>query len=162
MKILVTGATGLIGAHSTAALLRADFSVRLFVRNAEKLNRVLAPFGFGEEDVEVVVGALDDSAAIHEALNGCDGLLHCAGIFSPDPDAAELLLNTNVEGTRLVLEAAASAQLERVVYVSSILALFPPVSDVMRAQDAVADPSEMYAATNDFNISFLPLIGPKP
>ena len=89
MKILVTGATGLIGAHSTVALLRAGFSVRLFVRNAEKLNRILAPFGFGEEDVEVVVGALDDSAAIEKALNGCDGLLHCAGIFSPDPDAAE-------------------------------------------------------------------------
>ena len=147
MKILVTGATGLIGAHSTVALLRAGFLVRSFVRNAEKLNRILAPFGFGEEDVEVVVGALDDSAAIEKALNGCDGLLHCAGIFSPDPDAAELLHKTNVEGTRLVLEAAASAQLERIVYVSSILALFPPVSDVMRAEDAVAEPSEMYAAT---------------
>ena len=147
MKILVTGATGLIGVHCAAALLRAGHELRLLVRDPNKVDRVLAPFGFSQADVEIATGSLDHSNSIESALRGCDGLIHCAGVFSPDPDDAELLLETNVEGTRRILEAAESARLERVIYVSSILALFPPAAEVMRAGDAVAEPREMYAAT---------------
>lgn len=151
MKILVTGATGLIGCHAAAALREAGHSVRLLARDASRLDVVFAPFGLSGGDFEVSLGALEDEGALDEALRGCTGLLHCAGRFSPDRRDAAALRETNVEGTRRVLDAAeqarADAALERVVYVSSILALFPAPGPEMRASDEVASPAEMYAAT---------------
>lgn len=147
MRILVTGATGLIGCHAIAALLDARHQVRAYVRSASKIEAALAPLGHSEADLEIAVGSVDEAAALSAALDGCDGLLHCAGIFSPDKRDADLLVATNVEGTRRVLEAAAASGLERVVYVSSILALFPPSGATMTANDEVASPTEMYAAT---------------
>lgn len=151
MKILVTGATGLIGCHAAAALREAGHAVRLLVRDVSRLDAVFAPFGLSGEEFEVAVGALEDEPALDDAMRGCAGLLHCAGRFSPDPREAAGLRETNVDGTRRVLEAAerarADGSLERVVYVSSILALFPAPGPKMHAGDEVASPVEMYAAT---------------
>ena len=151
MKILVTGATGLIGCHAAAALSEAGHAVRLLVRDPSKLDSVFAPFGRSARDFEVTVGSIEDPAALDEALRGCTGLLHCAGRFSPDRREAEALRETNVEGTRRILEAAERIQpeapFERLVYVSSILALFPAPGPEMHATDDVASPDEMYAAT---------------
>ncbi|MAG31325.1 MAG: hypothetical protein CL908_10610 [Deltaproteobacteria bacterium] len=139
MRILVTGATGLIGCHATAQLVAAGHEVRAFVCDAPKLDRVLAPFGgpegLGPKDVELAFGDLGDRTSLVRALEGCRGLLHCAGLFSPDLASAALLAETNVEGTRRVLEAGSAASLERIVYVSSILALFPPAGARMTADD---------------------------
>jgi len=147
MRILVTGATGLIGCHSVAALLRAGHTVRVFVRDSAKLGPVLAPFGLDETKVEVALGGVGDRDAIRSALVDCQGLLHCAGLFSPARQDEALLVETNVEGTRNVLEGAEEMGLTRAVYVSSMLALFPPRGDTMTAEDEVAKPSSMYAAT---------------
>ena len=151
MRILVTGATGLIGCHAVAALLEAGHTVRVLARDASKTDRVLAPFGRTSADVETVVGSIDDDARLDEAMAGCGGALHCAGLFSPDRRRAAEIEATNVGGTRAVLaaaeRAASSGTLERVVYVSSILALFPASGPRMTANDEVTTPSEMYAAT---------------
>jgi dihydroflavonol-4-reductase len=147
MRILVTGATGLIGCHCVAALIAAGHTVRVFVRDPAKLDRVFAPFGFARASVEVALGGVGERDAIRAALAGCQGLLHCAGLFSPDRQDEALLVETNVDGTRNVLEAAGEMGLERTVYVSSMLALFPPSGDRMTADDEVAKPSSMYAAT---------------
>lgn len=147
MRVLVTGATGLIGCHSVASLIEAGHTVRVFVRDATKLDRVLAPFGLGEADVEVALGEVADGDAVRAGLADCQGLLHCAGLFSPELADEALLVETNVKGTRSVLEAAADAGLEKAVYVSSILALFPPRGASMTSNDAVTEPSSMYAAT---------------
>ena len=147
MRILVTGATGLIGCHSVAALLDAGHVVRVFVRDSAKLDRVLGPFGRGEADVEIALGGIGDRGALRSALTDCQGVLHCAGLFSPERQDEALLVETNVEGTRRVLEAAVECPLERAIYVSSMLALFPPSGETMTARDEVAEPSSMYAAT---------------
>ena len=147
MTILVTGATGLIGCHAVAELLSGGQAVRALVRDAEKLERVLAPLGHACRDLEVIEGELNDRAGLMRALGGCTGLLHCAGRFSPDRADAPMLWETNVEGTRYVLEAGRSAGVERAVYVSSILALFPPAGPSLTAADPVATPAEMYAST---------------
>ena len=151
MKILVTGATGLIGCHAAAALVGAGHTVRLLVRDPGKLQAVFAPFGRRPSDFELFTGSIDDDAVLDAALEGVEGLLHCAGRFSPDRREAAALRATNVEGTRRILAAAERAGeaglLGRLVYVSSILALFPAPGPIMRAADVVATPVEMYAAT---------------
>lgn len=147
MKILVTGATGLIGAHAVAALRERGHDVRVFVRDPSKLGRVFAPLGVDVDTLEVAPGELEDPASLDRAAEGASGLLHAAGLFSPDPRAAERVRRVNVAGTRAVLEAAERASLVRVVYVSSILALFPPAGPMVHADDPVTTPREMYAAT---------------
>ena len=147
MKVLVTGATGLIGAHAIASLREHGHAVRVFVRDPSKLGRVFDPLGVDVDALEVARGDLEDHASLARAVEGTSGLLHAAGLFSPDPRAAERVRRVNVDGTRTVLEVAEGAALERIVYVSSILALFPPAGPIVHADDPVASPREMYAAT---------------
>lgn len=147
MRILVTGATGLIGCHATAALLAAGHEVAVLARKPEKIDSALKPLGHAAADVEVVAGDLADEASIRRALAGRAGLLHCAGLFSPSRADAALLQRTNVESTRIALATAAEAGLERIVHLSSMLALFPPRGPVMTAADPVAEPRSMYAVT---------------
>ena len=147
MKLLVTGASGLIGCHATAALLDAGHAVAVLARRPETVDRALRPFGRSLRDVEVVSGDLANESCLRRILTGREGLLHCAGLFSPKRADAALLVEVNVEGTRRVLEAAAAAGLTRIVHVSSMLALFPPRGPVMTAEDPVSTPRSMYAVT---------------
>ncbi len=147
MRILVTGASGLIGCHATAALLAAGHAVGALARSPGKLDAALKPLGRSSQDIEIVPGDLENAASIQRALQGRQGLLHCAGRFSPSLADAALLQRTNVDGTRAVLEGAARAGLDRIVHVSSMLALFPPRGPVMTAEDPVAKPRSMYAVT---------------
>jgi len=147
MKILVTGATGLIGSHAAARLAADGHAVRALVRSPEKLVRVLAPFPGAAAAVEPVEGDVLDAAGVAAALAGAEGVLHCAGVFSHERADAEQLRRVNVEGTRAVLESAAAAGARPIVHVSSMLALFPPPGPVLRADDPVTHPRGMYAAT---------------
>jgi nucleoside-diphosphate-sugar epimerase len=146
VKLLVTGATGLIGSHACARLLDAGHALRALVREPAKLVRVLAPFPGAATRVEPCAGDVTDPRSVAAALAGCGGLLHCAGLFSHALGDAETLRRTNVEGTRVVLEAAAAAGLARIVHVSSMLALSPRGSR-LRPDDPVASPRALYAAT---------------
>ncbi len=147
MRILVTGASGLIGCHATAALLGAGHEVAVLARSPAKVEAALRPLGRSASDVEIVAGDLCDAESLRRALAGREALLHGAGLFSPARADAALLERTNVEGTRCVLEAAAGAGLARIVHLSSMLALFPPRGPVMTADDPVARPRSMYAIT---------------
>jgi nucleoside-diphosphate-sugar epimerase len=146
VRILVTGATGLIGCHAAARLAEAGHDVRALVRDAGKLRRVLAPFPAGPA-VTASVGDVTDTASVAVALRGREALLHCAGFFSHALADAERLREVNARGSERVLKAACEAGLARVVLVSSALAMFPPSGPLLRASDPVASPRAMYAAT---------------
>jgi nucleoside-diphosphate-sugar epimerase len=146
--VLVTGATGLVGVHAAARLVARGHAVRALVRDTQKLARVLEPFPGAAAGVEPCRGDVTDASSVEGALAGCDGVLHCAGIFSHDLSAAARLRRVNVEGTRNVLGAAARRGIGPIVHVSSLLALrLPPPGPMQRTTDPVARPRAMYAAT---------------
>jgi UDP-glucose 4-epimerase len=148
LKILVTGATGLIGVHAVARLVAQGHEVRALVRDPEKAGRVLEPFPGAAAGVEARAGDVTDAGSVEAALAGCDAVLHCAGVFSHDLSAAGRLRRVNVEGTRNVLAAAARRAAGPIVHVSSLLALrLPPPGPLQRVDDPVARPRAMYAAT---------------
>jgi dihydroflavonol-4-reductase len=66
-----------------------------------------------------------DRPSIRRALKGADRVFHVAGLQSTHPNDAERLFQVNVEGTRIVLEEALRAGVERVVYTSSAAAVGP-------------------------------------
>jgi len=146
-RILVTGATGLIGCHSVAALVRRGFAVRALVRDPSKLEKVLAPLEVPAERVEAVCGDVTRAGSLGDALEGCDALVHAAGLFSHELADAEALEDVNVRGTENVLTSAARAGLDPMVHVSSFLALLPPCRERLGADDPVSTPRAIYART---------------
>jgi len=118
---MLTGATGFVGANLLDVLLERGFRVRCFVRD-ENLARSFLP----TQDIELFQGDVRDPEALERCAKGCQIIFHTAAdyrLWVPDPDR---MYATNVQGTRNVLEAAKKAQVERVVYTSSVGALGIP------------------------------------
>lgn len=146
MKIALTGATGLVGAHTTALLIAQGHAVRALVRSQGKLHTVLQPFGIDATQVEQIIGDVAEPASLDRLLDDCDAVIHAAGLFSDDYRDAQQMRRVNVAGTERVLEAAAARQMP-VVYVSSYLALLPARGPLTRADDPVGFPNNLYART---------------
>jgi dihydroflavonol-4-reductase len=117
MKTLVTGASGFIGSAVVRRLLQRGKEVRCYV---EPGARTVNLDGL---DVEIVVGDVNDREAIGRALDGCDTLYHLAAIYAVWLRDPSLMYRVNVEGTKTVLWAAYKANLDKVVYTSSIAAV---------------------------------------
>jgi len=129
MRVLVTGGTGLVGSHTARALQRAGHSVRALVRDPAKADRVFAARGV---PVDAVIGDIADQASVDRALEGCDGVVHCAAMVAMKASRAQQVLDTNARGVQFVIGGAQRRGLPSIVYVSSVSALFrpggPPVS----------------------------------
>jgi dihydroflavonol-4-reductase len=115
---LVTGATGFVGSHVARALVERGDDVRVTLR-ASSSRAALEGL-----DVDVAVAQLGDRAALRRALRGVGRVFHVAGTTHLKASPTELR-RVNVEGTRLVLEEALRAGVERVVHTSSIGAVGP-------------------------------------
>lgn len=140
--MLVTGATGYVGAHSVRALHAAGHRVRLLVRDPAKVARTLEPLGLPRLDC--VSGDMTDEAAVLRALDGCDAVLHCAAVVSTDPNRADEMLQANPLGARYVVGNAVRLGLDPVVYVSSIAALMKPGLKRLHARLPLAQATTPY------------------
>ena len=121
MRVMITGGTGFIGYHTAQALMNAGHEVRLLVRSREKMKRL-----FGDSVHSHVVGDVTDADAVKNALQGCDGAVHTAAMVSLDKRDEDKVVETNVGGTRLVLENALDSGVRRIIHVSSVTALYNP------------------------------------
>ena len=113
MRVSVTGASGKTGWRVVAEALARGFEVRAIVRPGS----VLPP---GLEGAEVHRLQLNDSAALQQALRGCDALVIATGARP----SIDLLgpLKVDALGVRQQLEACRSVGLKRLVLVSSLCA----------------------------------------
>lgn len=113
MRVLVTGGTGVVGRAAIDHLLGRGHEIRLFCRNAGQSGRQWAG------PVQVHPGSVTKPGDVHGAADGCDAVLHLAGIAEEDPP--EITYHAvNVEGTRRLLAEAERAGARRFVYVSSL------------------------------------------
>ncbi len=142
-RVMVTGATGFVGAHSVKALLDAGHEVKLLVRSKEKAQEVLGALGI-KKLPPIVIGDMTDERAVLEALDGCDAALHCAAFVSTQAKDAERMRKDNPQGTRCVVGNAVRLGLDPVIYVSSIAALMKPGLPVLHPDLPVADSTTAY------------------
>jgi nucleoside-diphosphate-sugar epimerase len=121
VKVLVTGATGFIGAHSAVAIEGAGHDVRLFVRDPQKAKRIAGSVGLRADDV--ATGDVTDASSVDKALVGCDAIVHTAAAVSIKRADAQRAIEINAGGAETVLRAAAEHGLSRIIHVSSTSAL---------------------------------------
>ena len=138
MTTLVTGASGFVGSHVARQLVGAGHSVRVLLRrnsNAQALEGL---------PVERIEGDLRDLLSLDHALRGVRRVFHVAAdyrLWAENPDA---IYESNVAGTRCLLELAAQAGVERVVYTSTVATIVVPQhGDALPNEDTHATLAQM-------------------
>lgn len=112
-RVLVTGASGFVGGAVVRALGQTDWSVRCLLRATSKTHRI---DGLAWERA---LGDLRDPESIAAAAEGCDAIIHLAGVSSWSEHRSPALEESHVGGTTNVLAAAERSGVGRVVFVSS-------------------------------------------
>jgi len=116
LNVFVTGATGFVGANLVRLLLSEGHQVRVLVRPHSDLTNLVGL------EVEQVTGQLTDDN-LSQKLQGCQVLFHVAAHYSLWRADRDQLYESNVVGTRNVLQAARDVGIERTVYTSSVAAI---------------------------------------
>ncbi|MDP9934008.1 nucleoside-diphosphate-sugar epimerase [Paenarthrobacter nicotinovorans] len=107
MRVLVTGASGLLGGEVARVLVRQGHEVTTFQRRRS-----------GVDGARDVCGSVTDDADVLRAVDGMEAIVHLAAKVSFAGRASDFH-NVNVEGTRRLLEAARTAGVRDTVFVSS-------------------------------------------
>jgi dihydroflavonol-4-reductase len=111
--LLVTGASGFLGAAIANSARAAGYSVRVLIRTSSPRTNI-------HSQDQVALGDLRDRASLAAALRGARYLVHAAAdyrLWAPSPDD---ILRNNVDGTRTLMEEALRTGVERIVYTSSV------------------------------------------
>lgn len=121
---MMTGATGFIGGHTAARAIAAGHEVCALVRSPQKLESLRKAFDLPA--IDHVVGDMTAPDAVAAALEGADAAIHCAAVVSLDARGNAQGIENSIAGARLVLHQAHALELDPIIHVSSVAALFDP------------------------------------
>jgi dihydroflavonol-4-reductase len=128
--ILVTGATGLIGAHLITRLIEQGKEVVALKRPGSNLTNLTNVFKlyFSDpkpqlEKIRWVEGDITDVFSLIDAMHGVKEVYHCAGMVSFDKKNEKRLMKINVEGSANMINAALECGIEKFCHVSSVATL---------------------------------------
>ena len=118
-RVLVTGATGLLGSNITTMLLAAGTEVTALVRSRDKASRLLAAHPL----LRLLEGDITHIDGFAAQLRGIDAIIHAAAYFreyyQPGGNDPARLQRVNVDAVERLLEAAADAEVPVMVHISS-------------------------------------------
>jgi nucleoside-diphosphate-sugar epimerase len=109
---LITGATGFIGGHLAERLVEEGNQVRCLVRESSDTSAL------DKLDVEIAVADLTNAQSLARTADGCRYVFHCGALVS-DWATAQEITQTNVAGTRNLLQAAVDASVQRFIHFST-------------------------------------------
>ncbi len=112
-RIFITGGTGLVGSHVVESALARGHQVKVLVRETSDTSWL------DQQDVEKVLGDLENAEALADGCRGADWVLNCAAKVGDWGSLAEFR-KLNVEALRLLLDAAVRSGVKRFVHVSSL------------------------------------------
>jgi nucleoside-diphosphate-sugar epimerase len=142
MKIFITGVTGYIGHKLMLAAIDKRYTVHALLRDPSSSKLI------EHEKICYFKGDVTDYNSIIEAMQGCDAVMHAAGITQLWHHDRSVFYNVNVGGTRNMLEAACFLNIKKLVYTSTCGVLGPSFTYPVAEEDPRVTPFE-----NDYEIS---------
>src|SRR4051812_34624530 len=155
MRIVVTGAAGFIGSHTCERLLARGHDVI----GLDAFDEYLYPAARKRQNARglpILEGDIRDPAAVARVITAdVDVVCHLAALAGVRPSLAEPLryLQTNIEGTGVIIERMRALGLQRLVFASSssVYGIRPTDSTGFREDDPCLTPASPYAATKRMN-----------
>lgn len=137
MTTLLTGATGFLGSHVALQLLARGESIRALVRPASNLRAI------DSLPLERVTGDLRDMSSLLRALKGVRRVFHIAADYRLDVRNPQELYDSNVTGTRNLLEAARHSGVEQFIYTSTVATIAVHRPNLLPNEETPSSLSEM-------------------
>lgn len=126
--VLVTGGTGLVGAHLLIHLTEKGEQVRAIYRSHDNIQKTKSLFSLYKkevffESIQWVHADILDIPSLENAFKGIKKAYHCAAMISFDPKDENLVRKTNIEGTANIVNFCLAYNVQKLCHVSSIAAL---------------------------------------
>jgi UDP-glucose 4-epimerase len=118
MNFLITGGAGSVGRDLTTSLLQEGNRVRVLDKQAETVSPIQ------DKNLEWIQGGIEEAGLVQGALQGVDTVIHLAWSFSDDPVE---LLEGDLKGHLLLLDACVAAKVSRLFYASTAVVYGKPV-----------------------------------
>lgn len=112
MKILITGANGLLGHHVVMQLQQNHHEIRILLRGSRDLY-------FDKTGIEIYNGTFTDYNSLKKAADGCDAIIHIAAVTATDLLHYEDYRSVNTDGAANVIRVADELNINRLVFVST-------------------------------------------
>ncbi len=129
--ILVTGGTGLVGAHLLLHLVEQGENVRAMYRTRTSIDKTKNLFSLYHkshffEKIEWIEADILDITSLEIAFRNIEFVYHCAALISFDPKDEDAIRKTNIEGTANIVNFCLAFGIKKMLFVSSIAALGDP------------------------------------
>lgn len=155
--ILVTGGTGLVGAHLLYAIVNSGEQVRAIHRKSSDLKAVRHVFSFYSNEPELAFSKIEwieaditEVPSLEKAFKGITQVYHCAAYISFNPRHFSKLKKVNVEGTANVVNFCLTSEVSKLCYISSIATLGSTSDNSAISENSEFNPEEqnsVYAIT---------------
>ncbi|MFM2231210.1 MAG: hypothetical protein RL607_2468 [Bacteroidota bacterium] len=127
--ILVTGGTGLVGAHLLLHLIEnGENNLKAIYRNSQQIEKTKSLFEYYQKielfpTIQWIQGDILDIPSLEIAFQKVTKVYHCAAQISFDPNDEDRLRKTNIEGTANIVNFCVANSIQKLCHVSSIAAL---------------------------------------
>jgi dihydroflavonol-4-reductase len=154
--ILVTGGTGLVGAHLLLHLVVNEDTIRAIYRDPKSIEKTKSLFLHHQKEllfsrIEWIQADIIDVSVLEIAFKNIDYVYHCAGLISYDPKDENKLRKVNIEGTANIINFCIAYKVKKLCYVSSIAAL----GNIIQLENTIDEETEWNpeAPHSDYAIS---------
>jgi len=147
--ILLTGGTGLVGAHLLFTLIDNNEEVRAIYRKTSDLNAVKKVFSYYTSEVDRLFNKIDwqladitDVLSLEVVFKNIDYVYHCAAYISFNPRHFKTLKKVNVEGTANVVNFCITEKVIKLCYISSVASLGKTENESLITEECEFNPND--------------------
>lgn len=139
--ILVTGGTGLVGAHLLCQLVKNNENIRVIYRSEEKIEKVKEVFSLYDLDsslcskIDWFKADITDVPSMIPAFIGVKKVYHCAAFISFNSKDYREMRKVNIHGTAIIVNLSIDANVQKICFVSSIATIGDSLSGVLLTEE---------------------------